>query len=802
MQGICGVGMAGVAYLLARRGWSVSGCDARLNAWADWLRAHGVRVEHGHDPAHLANVDCVIVTPAVPSSDSELRAAHERGLPVFRRGEVLAELVSDARGVAICGAHGKTTTSCFTARLLQELGAAPGWCIGGTTPCLGGVAGCGDSDLLVAEADESDGTLAQYVPAVTVLTGIDLDHLEHFDGEAALTACFASVVARTREGVAVCCDNARADRVGAAATVPLLRYGLAADADLRATDVCVEAGRVAFDVTWRGVSQGRIALGVAGRHNAVNALGAAAAALLLGYAPEAVFTALPRACDELPGRRYECVADVQGIRIIADYAHHPAELKVALAMAREERPARLVALFQPHRYTRTQALGPEFPPAFAEADEVILLPVYAASETPLDGGCIEDLYAHFRQKLLQNRLPTGVARASCPCFMGGTPMSRGILQEPRHSDCQQYADTAVSAPRIIGPRLKLARTLEEAWAYLRQTLAPGDLVVIAGAGDVIGMVDRIREDVARGWPVRRDPEGFETALMALPGVEAVSFGALTHWSYYQVGGWARWRVEVADEAALAAVVRLCNAHGVGWRFVGAGANSWFSDLGEAGCVIRFAPGAFRGLDVCGDEVTAECGWMGQALLDRLEREGLSGLECLDSVPGTLGGWLAMNAGAHGGEIGARVTWIRCLNPNGEIAILDAIDCGFGYRRCGGLAGRVALACGLRLERTTPEQVAMLRKAVRVKRMPLSGLRCAGSVFRNPEGTAAGRVLDAAGCKGMRIGGAYVTDFHANIVATDGTATASDVLAVVMRMRGRAERHGGVQLTAEVSGFFR
>jgi UDP-N-acetylenolpyruvoylglucosamine reductase len=550
------------------------------------------------------------------------------------------------------------------------------------------------------------------------------------------------------------------------------------------------------------VSQGRIALGVAGRHNAVNALGAAAAALLLGYAPEAVFTALPRACDELPGRRYECVADVQGIRIIADYAHHPAELKVALAMAREERPARLVALFQPHRYTRTQSLGPEFPPAFAEADEVILLPVYAASETPLDGGCIEDLYAHFRQKLLQNRLPTGVARASCPCFMGGTPMSRGILQEPRHSDCQQYADTAVSAPRIIGPRLKLARTLEEAWAYLRQTLAPGDLVVIAGAGDVIGMVDRIREDVARGWPVRRDPEGFETALMALPGVEAVSFGALTHWSYYQVGGWARWRVEVADEAALAAVVRLCNAHGVGWRFVGAGANSWFSDLGEAGCVIRFAPGAFRGLDVCGDEVTAECGWMGQALLDRLEREGLSGLECLDSVPGTLGGWLAMNAGAHGGEIGARVTWIRCLNPNGEIAILDAVDCGFGYRRCGGLAGRVALACGLRLERTTPEQVAMLRKAVRVKRMPLSGLRCAGSVFRNPAGTAAGRVLDAAGCKGMRIGGAYVTDFHANIVATDGTATASDVLAVVMRMRGRAERHGGVQLTAEVSGFFR
>ena len=767
MLGVCGVGMAGVAYLLARRGWAVSGCDTHLSAWAGWLRAGGVRVDCGHDPSHLADADRVIVTPAIPASDPELCAARERGLPVFRRGDVLADLVSGARGVAVCGAHGKTTTSCFTARLLQELGAAPGWCIGGATARLGGVAGWGGGDLLVAEADESDGTLARYAPAVTILTNIDLDHLEHFDGEAALTACFVSVVAGTREGVAVCCDNVRADRAAASAAVPVLRYGVAADAALRATEVRVEAGRVSFDVWWRGVPQGRLELGVAGRHNAVNALGAAAGALLLGYEPEAVFAALPRACDELPGRRYECVADVQGIRIVTDYAHHPAELKAALAMARDERPARLVVVFQPHRYTRTRALGPEFPPAFAEADEVILLPVYAASEAPLEGGGIEDLYAWFRQAAC--RPAAGVAGDG-------------------------------DAPRI-GPRLKLAHTQEEAWAYLRQTLAAGDVVVIAGAGDVIGMADLIREDLTRGWPVRRDPEGFEAALLALPGVETVPFGALARWSFYQVGGWARWRVEVTDEPGLAAVLRLCGAHGVRWRFAGAGANAWFSDLGESGCVIRFAPGAFRDIDVRGDTVVAQCGWMGPALLDGLEREGLSGLECLDSVPGTLGGWLAMNAGAHGGDIGSRVAWIRCLNPDGEIAILNPVDCGFSYRCCAGLRECVALACGLRLERATPERVAALRQAVRAKRMPVSGLRCAGSVFRNPAEVAAGRVLDAAGCKGLQIGGARVTDFHANVVATDESATASDVLAVALQMRGRAARHGGVQLTAEVSGLF-
>jgi UDP-N-acetylmuramate--L-alanine ligase/UDP-N-acetylenolpyruvoylglucosamine reductase len=756
MLGVCGVGMAGVAYLLARRGWRVSGCDAHLNPLAAWLRGAGVAVAQGHDPAHLAGAARVIATPAVAASEPELAEARARGLPVFWRGEVLAALLAQERGVAVCGAHGKTTTSCFTARLLQELGAEPGWCIGGATLRLGGVAGGGRAagggrDILVAEADESDGTLALYAPAVTVVTNIDLDHLEHFDGEAALTACFRSAVMRTREGVAVCCDNARALQAVADAPVPVLTFGLGEPARLRAVDVRAGAGGVSFDVVWRGAPLGRVALGVAGRHNVCNALGAASAALLLGYAPEAVFAALPRACGELPGRRFESVAGVPGCRFVADYAHHPAELKAAVEMAREQNPERLVAVFQPHRYTRTLALGPAFPAAFAAADEVILLPVYAASETPVEGGESCDLYAHFRE-----------AGAG-------------------------------------GARVKLARSLDEAWGYLRQTVRDGDLVLIAGAGDVIGLAERVRADVARGWPARKDPEGFEAALARVPGAKAEGFGRLAGWSFYGAGGWARWRVEVADEAALAGVVRLCGGHGVPWRLAGAGANAWYSDLGEPGCVVRLAGGAFRGLEVRGGDVAAGCGWMGPALLDRLEQEGLSGLECLDGVPGTLGGWLAMNAGAHGGEIGARVAWIRCLNPDGEITILRALDCGFSYRACAGLAGRVALACGLRLARADGAEVKALRQAVRARRIPLAGLRTAGSVFRNPAGGSAGALLDQTGCKGMRIGGARVTAFHANIVAVDETVTASDILALALRMRGRVARRFGETLVPEISG---
>ena len=285
MQGVCGVGMAGVAYLLAHRGWRVSGCDAHVNALAPWLRAAGIPVAEGHDPAHVADAERVIVTPAVAASDAELSAARAKGVPVFRRGEVLAALLSQSRGVAVCGAHGKTTTSCFTARLLQELGAAPGWCIGGATRHLGGVAGGGSGDLLVAEADESDGTLALYHPAVTVLNNIDLDHLEHFDGEAALLACFRQAVVQTRQGVAVCRDNERGWRVAQSSKVPVLSFGFSEEAALRAVEPHVDASSVSFGVVYQGKLWGRLTLGVSGRHNILNALGASAAAILLGFEP-------------------------------------------------------------------------------------------------------------------------------------------------------------------------------------------------------------------------------------------------------------------------------------------------------------------------------------------------------------------------------------------------------------------------------------------------------------------------------------------------------------------------------------
>jgi UDP-N-acetylmuramate dehydrogenase len=220
-----------------------------------------------------------------------------------------------------------------------------------------------------------------------------------------------------------------------------------------------------------------------------------------------------------------------------------------------------------------------------------------------------------------------------------------------------------------------------------------------------------------------------------------------------------------------------------------------------GCALRFSKSA-----CC--EYTLEkegtlvfgCGWRGPALLDKLTADGWFGLEFLEGVPGTLGGWLAMNAGAHGGEISQAVVWVRCLESDGTLRVLTPEELQFSYRQCKALVGRVALSCALRLTRAAPETIKAKRREIREKRIPLAGLRTAGSVFKNPTNNSAGRLLDQAGCKGLRIGGATVTDFHANIIAVDDTATASDILALVQIMQNRVSAATGILLEPEVQGF--
>ena len=341
--GIGGVGMAGLAVLLKGEGHTVDGCDLYESARVQWLRGLGIRVAIGHDAAHSGPADLVIATPAVARDNPEFAAA-ERAGKVRWRGEVLAELAVRRDTVAVCGSHGKTTTATFAAKLLRALGEDAAWAIGGETGEFP-VAGQGSGPLVV-EADESDGTLANYRANMLVVTNCDYDHPDHFKTEADYMACY--------------------------------------DAARRQAAVVIEADALSLD-GWD--------LPVAGEHNRRNARAAIEVALRRGHDRAAIERVLPRVLAELPDRRFQKLAP----GVYTDYAHHPTEMTCAIAMAREACAGTLRVIFQPHRYSRTKALIGDFAAAFGDADEVVLCPTYAAFEPLREGGTVEDLYARMRE---------------------------------------------------------------------------------------------------------------------------------------------------------------------------------------------------------------------------------------------------------------------------------------------------------------------------------------------------------------------------------------------------------------------
>ena len=424
LLGVGGIGMAGVARLLAARGLAVTGCDGGAPRTLAWLRSCGIPATTGHDPAHLENVDWAIFSPALQPGHPERVAAESRGLPIYRRGQVLPVLAERWKTVAVSGTHGKTTTSSMIAHVLRSCGADPSWCIGGELPPDGAPAGIGKSEWLAIEADESDGTLAHYAPEIAVVTNVEFDHMEHFASKEAMVECFRAF-ARQAKAVVYCADDPEAARIGA--EIGGVSYGFAAGADFRAENL--ETGPAGSRFAVRGHA---VSLPLPGRHNVANALAALAACDRCGIALDAAAAAL--AGFALPKRRFELVAEARGIRIVADYAHHPSEIRALIDAAKQAGAGRIWAVFQPHRYTRTRALGAEFPPAFDGVAGVILAPVYAASEPSQAGGTSEDLLKHFW----------------------------------RHG----------------GPPTELAQDLEAAAALVAARWKSGDWVLVVGAGDV------------------------------------------------------------------------------------------------------------------------------------------------------------------------------------------------------------------------------------------------------------------------------------------------------------------------------
>jgi UDP-N-acetylmuramate--alanine ligase len=442
--GIGGIGMSGIAELLANLGYVVSGSDARRSETTTRLaEALGITVHEGHTAANVGHADVVVFSSAVKPSNPEIAEAHRLGIPVIPRAEMLAELMRLRYAIGVAGAHGKTTTTSMIALVLERAGLDPTAVIGGRLSAFGSNARLGRGEYMVAEADESDRSFLMLSPTIAVMTNIDYEHMESYRSFDELQQAFVQFANKVPfyGAVVACADDPNLAPVLPQVNRPLITYGLA-NADARVFGSEVELG--AFGgrcVVHRRTDSGRERIGtlelqVPGRHNLQNALAAIAVADRIGIDFEPVAAAL----REFHGaeRRFERHGEVGGVMVVDDYGHHPTEIAAVLSAARATLDRRIIVAFQPHRFTRTKQLFGAFGPALREADEIVLTDIYAAGEEPIAGVTL---------------------------------------------------DTLADSIRAAGRPVHVARTLDEVVPALVQIAQPGDVVITLGAGS-IGTVPR------------------------------------------------------------------------------------------------------------------------------------------------------------------------------------------------------------------------------------------------------------------------------------------------------------------------
>jgi UDP-N-acetylmuramate--alanine ligase len=449
--GVGGIGMSGIAELLANLGFEVSGSDAKRSAITDRLATLGIRIDVGHAAANVGTADVVVISSAVRPTNPEVVEAARRQVPVIPRAEMLAELMRLRFSIAVAGAHGKTTTTSMIALVLERAGLDPTAVIGGRLSAFGSNARLGRGEFMVAEADESDRSFLKLFPTIAVITNIDHEHLENYGGFEDLQQAFVDFANKAPfyGGVVACLDDANLAAVLPRMNRRVTTYGLDSDgADVVATGVTMAPMSVSATVKRRARNAGAatpaldtlgtLTLAVPGRHNLLNALAAVAVGMELGLSFDRVAAGLKdfRGAE----RRFDVRGEPNGILIVDDYGHHPTEIAAVLAAARTL-GRRIVVAFQPHRYSRTAALVDAFGPALAGADHIVLADIYAAGEEPISGVTLEALGAAIRR--------------------------------------------SVSAPVDLVPRL------DDVPAAIARVAKPGDVVITLGAGSIGGVPERL-----------------------------------------------------------------------------------------------------------------------------------------------------------------------------------------------------------------------------------------------------------------------------------------------------------------------
>lgn len=434
--GIGGAGMSPLARIMLELGYHVSGSDREDSGVIENLRRLGAKVMLGGQKAeNVRGADAIVVSTAIPYDNPEVLAARDLGITKLHRSDINAALVNEYKGIAVAGAHGKTTTTSMLGVALTKAGASPTVVVGGEVPDLGTNAVLGEGDYLVSEADESDGSFLKLRPHIAVVTNVEDDHMDHYGTMENIIRAFTQFIQNVdREtGYAVLCfDNENLRHIARHIDRKYYSYAIDHEADYQARNILTTGKGISFDVVHGEEMLGHISLNIPGRHNVLDAMACLVTGLSIGVPFEKMAAGL--AAFHGAKRRFQTKGRIDGVWIVDDYAHHPTEIAATLQAAKETKPARLICVFQPHRYSRTQLLHEEFGKAFRSADLLVLTDVYAAGEAPIEG------------------------------ISGET-----ILQEVR----RQSGQSVVYLPE----REKLA-------SYLKKEIQEGDLVITMGAGDI------------------------------------------------------------------------------------------------------------------------------------------------------------------------------------------------------------------------------------------------------------------------------------------------------------------------------
>lgn len=390
-MGIGGIGMSGIAEVLANLGYEITGSDLVRNETTKRLIKVGCKVAEGHARENVGEADVVVISSAVKDDNPEVTAARQAGIPVVPRAIMLNELMRMKYGIAIAGSHGKTTTTSMVATVMAEASLDPTVVIGGKLGSLGSNARLGEGDFLVAEADESDGSFLQLTPTIAVVTNIDNEHIDHYGTFDELRSAFRKFLDKVPfYGRAILCvDDTEVAGMLAELERPVITYGLTAQADVTASDIVHEGFTSTFTLSLDGERLGEMHLPVPGLHNVYNSL----AAVAVGLELEVSFPVIAGALASYTGtqRRFQKRGVAEGIAVYDDYAHHPAEISATLSAVRQGWKGKVIAIFQPHRYTRTRDLLPDFGMAFHNADRVLVCDIYAAGEDQIAGLTGEDV---------------------------------------------------------------------------------------------------------------------------------------------------------------------------------------------------------------------------------------------------------------------------------------------------------------------------------------------------------------------------------------------------------------------------